>query len=83
MVGIKLVCGLTLLPSPLWTSHDFILSGPPLPPTPTGLLLEGEPVGELGEEAKRFGPPCPSLAAGLLLPIRAGQLQLDGHQHPP
>lgn len=55
----------------------------PLPPLPTGLLFEGEPVGELGEEAKRFGPPCPSLAAGLLLPIRAGQLQLDGHQHPP
>ena len=33
MVGVKLVCGLTLLLSPLWTSHDFILGGSPSLPS--------------------------------------------------
>lgn len=55
-------------------------------PTPTslprGLLFEGELIGEPGEEAKRFGPPCPSFTAGALLTISASQLQLDGHQYP-
>lgn len=53
-----------------------------LPRLPIGLLFEGELVGEAGEEAMRFGPPYPSLSNGPLLPIFAGQLQLNGHQHP-
>lgn len=75
--------------SPAVSPVDFPLSYPRrlppplgLPRLPIGLLFEGELVGELGEEAKRFGPPYPSLTAGPLLPILAGQLQLDGHQHP-
>lgn len=56
-----------------------------LPPSlpPTFLLFESELIGEAGEEAERFGSsrPSSSLATGPLLPISAGQLQLNGHQN--
>lgn len=77
VVGWKQVCGFSI---------DFPLCYLRWVPTPTslsrGLLFEGELIGEPGEEAKRFGPPCPSFTAGALLTISASQLQLDGHQYP-
>lgn len=89
VAGTKQDGAITLLLSPQYTSH-FLIFNTPLPPHPPlslpclliGELFECKLVGEAGEEALRFGHTYRSLATRPPLPIFAGQLQIDGHQHP-